>query len=148
MPAPDVVGMALGDLLDVDAAHVAEEHRGLLADPVPDDAGVVLLLDAGLGIDEHPARDVAVDRQPEHVLGLLGGLVGRVGELHAAGLHPPAGEHLRLDDDRLADAHRDLTRLLRRGREPVVRDGDPRALDDLAGLVLEEPHERDGSLVD
>ena len=36
--APDVVGVLLGDLLDVDAAHVAEEHHRALADPVPDDA--------------------------------------------------------------------------------------------------------------
>ena len=71
VPAADVVGMALGHLLDVDAAHVAEQHHRLLADPVPHHAGVVLLLDAGLGVDEHPARHVAVDLQAEDVLGLL-----------------------------------------------------------------------------
>ena len=39
------------------------------------------------------------------------GLIGRVGEPHAARLHPPAGEHLRLDDDRPADAPGDPRRL-------------------------------------
>ena len=36
--AADVVGVRLGDLLDVDAAHVAEQHQRLLRGPVPDDA--------------------------------------------------------------------------------------------------------------
>ena len=75
VPAPDVVGVALGDLLDVDAAHVAEEHHRLLADPVPHDAGVVLLRDRRLRVDEHAARHVAVDLEREDVLGLLGRLV-------------------------------------------------------------------------
>ena len=35
------------------------------------------------------------------------GLLGRVGELDAAGLHAAAGEHLRLDHDRAADPPRD-----------------------------------------
>ena len=70
------------------------------------------------------------------------GLLGRVGELHAAGLHPPAGEHLRLDDRRAADALGDRPRLGGVGREAEVRDRDARALDDLAGLVLEEAHGR------
>ena len=45
--ARDVVRMLLGDLLDVDPAHVGEQHHRALADPVPDDAGVVLVLDGG-----------------------------------------------------------------------------------------------------
>ena len=35
--AADVVGMLLGDLLDVDPAHVAEQHQRPLAGAVPDD---------------------------------------------------------------------------------------------------------------
>ena len=83
-----------------------EQHHRPLADPVPDDAGVVLVLDGGAGVDQHAAGHVAVDLEVEDVLGVLGGLVGRVGELDAAGLHPPAGQHLGLDHHRAADVAR------------------------------------------
>ena len=63
--AADVVGVLLGDLLDVDPAHVAEQHQRPLCGPVPDDAGVVLLLDLGLRVDEDAARHVAVDLELE-----------------------------------------------------------------------------------
>ena len=46
------------------------------------------------------------------VLGVLGGLVRRVGELDAAGLHPAAGQHLGLDHDRAADFLGDLACLV------------------------------------
>ena len=42
--AAHVVRVLLGHLLDVDPAHVAEQHQRALAGAVPDDAGVVLLL--------------------------------------------------------------------------------------------------------
>src|SRR3954451_3754562 len=140
VPAPDLVGLLLGDLLDVDATDRAEDDHGLLADPVPHDAGVELLVDVGPGVDEHAARLVAVDLELEDVGGVLLGLLGRVGELHAAGLHAPAGEHLGLDDGGAADALCDLLRLGRVFGEPEVRDRDPGPLHDLAGLVFEEPH--------
>ena len=146
MAAADVVGMGLGDLLDVDPAHVAEQHQRPLRGAVPDDPGVVLLLDLGLGVDEDAARHVAVDLQLEDVLGVGGGLLGRVGELDAAGLHPPAAQHLRLDHDRPADLLGDLARLLGARAEAVLGDGNPRQLDDLPCLVLEEPHQRRGTL--
>ena len=138
--APDVIGVLARDLLDVDPAHVAEEDHRLLRDPVPDDARVVLLLDVGLRVDEHAARLLAVDLELEDVGGVGLGLLGRVGELHAAGLHPPAGQDLGLDDRRPADALRDRLGLGRIGREAEVRDRDARALDDLASFVFEETH--------
>jgi hypothetical protein len=73
---------------------------------------------------------VPVDLELQDVGRVLLGLVGRVGELHAAGLHAPAGEHLGLDDGRAADALGDLPGLGGVGREAVVGDGDARALDD------------------
>ena len=81
---------------------------GCLLDPVPDDACVVLLLDLGLRVDEHPARHVPADLQLEDVARVRLGLLGGVGELDAAGLHPPAREHLGLDHGRPADPPRDL----------------------------------------
>ncbi len=65
MTAADVVGMLLGDLLDVDAAHVGEQHHRALRAAVPEHRGVVLLLDLGLGIDQHPDGHVAVDLELE-----------------------------------------------------------------------------------
>ncbi len=140
MAAADLVGLLLGDLLDVDAADRREDHHRLLPDPVPDDAGVELLRDVGLRIDQDAARHLAVDLQLQDVGGVRLRLVGRVGELHAAGLHPAAGQHLRLDHGRPGDALGDRPRLLRIGGEPVVRNGDSGASDDLARLVLVEPH--------
>ena len=97
MGAADVVGVLLGDLLDVDAAHVAEQHHRALGAAVPEDRRVVLLLDLGLRVDEDADRHVAADLEVEDRERVLGGLLGRVGELDAARLHPAAGQDLRLD---------------------------------------------------
>src|SRR3954453_13883764 len=53
---------------------------------------------------------------------------------------PPAPHALGLDDDRTAAPGRDLGRLRRVAREPVLGDRDARPPDDLARLVLVEPH--------
>ena len=140
MQATHALGVLLVDLFDVDTAHVAEEHHGFLGRPVPDDTRVVLLLELGLRIDEHPARHVAVDLEPQNLLGVVGGLVGSVGELDAARLHPSTGKDLRLDHGRPADPLGDRARLVAGLGEAVVRRRYARALDDLARLVLEEPH--------
>ena len=82
------------------------------------------------------------------VLGVRGGLLGRVGELDAAGLHPAAAQHLRLDHDRPADLLGGLAGLLGGRAEAVLGDGDPRQLDDLPCLELVEAHQRRGTLSD
>src|SRR5437899_1985505 len=74
-----------------------------LGSAVPDDAGVVLVGDVGLRVDEDADRHLAVDLELQDRRRVLGRLVGRVGELHAARLHAAAGEDLRLDHGRLAD---------------------------------------------
>ena len=130
--AADVVGVILGDLLDVDAAHVAEEHHRALGAAVPEAGGVVLLLDLGLRIDEHADRHVAVDLELEDRGGVLGRLLGRVGELDAAGLHPAAGQDLRLDHGRAADLGGGCLRLLGRLGEAVLGDRDPGQFDEAA----------------
>ena len=101
---------------------------GCLRDAVPDDAGVVLLLDLGLRVDQHAARHVAVDLELEDVLGVGGGLVGRVGELHAAGLHAAAGQDLGLDDGRAADLLGDRAGLLGVLAKPNLVTGMPARL--------------------
>ncbi len=130
--AADVVGVGLGDLLDVDPAHVAEDQDRPLAGAVPGDAGVVLLRDVDARVDEHPAGHVPVDLQLEDVRRMTLRFLGRVGELDAARLHPPAGQHLRLDDGRRAQLFRDLARF-RRGRgEAVARHRNSGFCDDLS----------------
>jgi hypothetical protein len=140
VPPADPLGLLLGDLLDVDAADRGEDDHRLLARPVPHHAGVVLLLHLGARVHEHSAGHVPVDFQCEDLPCMGYRLLRRVGEAHAAGLHPPSAEDLGLDHRGPADAGRDLAGLLGVGREPVVGHRDPGAPDELAGLVLEEPH--------
>jgi hypothetical protein len=89
---------------------------------------------------------VAVDFQLEDLLGVPGRLLGGVGELDAARLHPAAGQHLALDHYRAADFLGDLARLVGGRAEAVLGDGNPRQLDDLACLVLVKAHQRRGTL--
>ena len=141
--AADVVGVLLGDLLDVDPAHVAEQHHRPLGAPVPEHRRVVLLLDLGLGVDQHADRHVAADLELEDLGGVGLGLLGRVGELDAAGLHPPAGQDLGLDHRRPADPLGRLARLGGGLAEAVLGDRDPGPLDDPAAFELVEAHERE-----
>ena len=72
---------------------------------------------------------------------VLLGLVRRVGELDPAGLAAPAGQHLRLDDDRRADRLGSGARLL----AGVVASrpsetGMPKRAEQLLALVLVEIH--------
>ena len=133
-------GCSLGDLLDVDPAHVREQHHRALADPVPDHAGVVLVGDRGPRVDEHAARHVAADLEVEDVLGVAGRLLRRVGELDPAGLHPAAAEDLRLDHHRAADLLGDPAGLVGCLGEAVLGHGDAGLGDDRPRLVLEEAH--------
>ena len=65
---------------------------------------------------------------------------GPVGELHAAGLAAPAGQHLRLDDDRSAELLRRRARLLAASSPAAVRHGDAEAREELLALVLVQVH--------
>ncbi len=129
MTAPDVVGVLLGNLLDVDPAHVAEQHHRPLGTPVPEHGGVVLLLDLCLRVDQDPDREVTADLELEDRGGVSLGLLGGVGELDAAGLHPTTGEHLRLDHGRSADLGGRSPRLACGRAEAVLGHRDPGALD-------------------
>src|ERR1700733_8634646 len=132
--------MLLGDFLDIDPAHVAEQHHWALTDPVPHDPGVVLVLDLGLRVDQHAPWHVTADLELEDLRGVLGRLLGRIRELDATGLHAPARKHLGLDHDGSADLLGDTLRLFRGLREALLGDRDPRLGDDRSRLVLEEAH--------
>jgi hypothetical protein len=88
---------------------------------------------------------VAVDLELEDLGGVPLGLLGGVRELDAARLHPPAGEHLGLDDDRAVDALGGLARLCGGLREAVFGDRDAGSLDQATGLVLVEAHRGAGA---
>ena len=120
----DVVRVLLGDLLDVDAAHVAEDHDRLLGERVVRHAEVVLLRDRRLRLDGDADGELVADRQLQDLGGGARGLFRRIGELHAAGLHAPAGEHLRLEDDGRVQFSRELPGLLGRARGAAVGQRD------------------------
>jgi hypothetical protein len=71
----------------------------------------------------------------------LGGLVGRVGELHGAGLHAAAGEHLALEHHRVADLAGDAAGVGGGAREPALAERQPVAREQRLGLVFVEAHE-------
>ena len=138
--ARERLGPVGGDLLDVDPALLREHEERLLLAPVERDREVVLLGDLRGLLDPELADDVAVDVQAEDRLGVLSGLVGRVGELDPAGLPAAAGQHLGLDDDLAAELLGRRARLVRRRREPPLGDGDAEPLEELLALVLVEIH--------
>src|SRR5262249_10951997 len=82
--------------------------------------------------------------EPEDPRRLLLGVGRALRELHAAGLAAPAGEHLRLDHDRPAELLGRGACLLRRRRQPAVRDGDAEPAEGLLALILVEVHGRAG----
>ena len=147
MAAADVVGVGLGDLLDVDAAHVREQHHRLLAQAVPDDAGVVLLLHGDSLVDEHAARHVAVDLErrgcPWRVASASSGA--------SANFTPPAFMRPPVSTCDLMTTGPPISSASLRASSGVVARppldvGCPRGATICSGLVLEEAHGRRGSL--
>ena len=94
----DRVGVGLGDLLDLHAALDGGDAEVLPVGPVEQEGEVVLLLGRRRRGDEHPVDGQALDLHPEDVGRVLERLVGRLGQLDAAGLAAAAGLDLRLDD--------------------------------------------------
>ena len=137
-----VLGVLLGDLLDVDAAHVAEDEDGELPPPVPGDRGEVLAGDERALLDQHAARLLPPDLEREdRARGGLG-LRRRVGELDAAGLHAPAGQHLGLEDDRDGEVPGDLCGLGGATRDAALQERRAVAGEEGFGFVFVETHGR------
>ena len=59
-----------------------------------DHAGVILVLYRSARVDQDAPGHVAADLELQDLLGVLGGLLRRVGKLDAAGLHPAAAQDL------------------------------------------------------
>ena len=94
------VGAVVRDLFDLHAALYRADGQERPVGPVEQERQVVLGGDVdGLG-DEHRVHGVALDVHAEDLAGLGVGLVRAVRQLHAAGLAPAAGLHLRLHHDK------------------------------------------------
>ena len=102
----DLLGRLFGDLLDLDAAFLADHQHEPLARAIEDDAEVELALDLQPLLDQHALDDLP--RRPGlvgdevHAEDLLRGaerFVGALDDLDAAALAAAAGVDLRLDDD-------------------------------------------------
>ena len=134
---PHRLGVLLGDLLDVHAAHPREHHHRLLGAAVEDDRGVVLLVDLGGLLDVELVDREAADVHAEDVLSVLLRLLAAVRELDPARLAAPADQHLRLDDARVAERLGGLDGLLHGGGGPPLGHGDAVLGEKLLSLVLE-----------
>jgi hypothetical protein len=99
---PHGLGIGLGDLLHVHAAHARQHHHRLLGRAVEHDRGVVLLVDLRRLLHVQLVHGVAADVHAEDRRGVLLRLVAIVRQLDAAGLAAAADLDLRLDDHREA----------------------------------------------
>ena len=136
------LGALGGDLLDVHASLRREHEERLLLAAVEGDREVVLLRDVGGLLDPELADDVAADVEAQDLARARLGLLGRLGELDAARLAAPAGQHLGLDDDLAAELLGRRARLLGARRDASLGDRDARAREELLALVLVEIHGR------
>jgi hypothetical protein len=84
---------------------------------------------------------VALDVQADDVSGVLTGLVGVRGQLHAAGLAASTDVHLGLDDHRVADPFGGGDGVFDGGHRLTGADRDVEAREELLALVLEKVHE-------
>ena len=134
----DVLRVRLGDHLDVDASHVAEDQHRALASPIPGHGREVLHGDRAARLDEHRARLLALDLDRQDRLEASRGVVGRVGEADRSSPHAAPGEHLTLEDDRAADRGEGGSRLLGRVDEEAVTERESVAGEQGLGFVLVE----------
>ena len=136
----EVVGAGRCDLLDIDAACDAGHGQERAVRAIEEKRYVVLLSDIARLGDEHAVDRVTLDVHAENGLGLGLGVVGRVGELDAAGLATSANLDLRLDDNGRTDL---AGRLMRgsSGRAYLARsDRDIVLSEQVLCLVLVQVH--------
>ena len=140
------LGVGLGDRLDVHPAHLREHRHRLLGGAVEDEGGVVLLVDVAGGLDVELVDGVALDVHAEDRGRVLLDLAAILGQLDAAGLAAAADQHLRLDDDGIAELVGGGERLVDGLRGLPVGNGNAVLGEELLALVLEEVHRRRGRL--
>jgi hypothetical protein len=140
------VGILLGDLLDVYAAHRRQHHQRPLLGAVEDDRRVVLgldlrgLLDPELVNPERPLAVGARDVHAEDRLRVLARLVGVLGHLDPAGLAAPADLDLGLDHARVAELFGPVDGGVDGRRVIARRHRDAMGGEQLFSLVFEKVH--------
>ena len=129
-----------GDFFDVDAASRTHHQDGPLRRAIHDDADVTLAGDLCGRSDQHLMDGEALDRHAEDGFRAGFGLGRRLRELHAAGLAPPSGMHLRLHDHFPPQSVGDGARL--RGRRCHFAWGDRNAVtpQNVSRLVFVQVH--------
>src|SRR5699024_6075248 len=140
------LGALFGELLDLHTALDAGHGQVAALRAVQQDREVVLLGDVRASGDHHPLHGMPLDVHAEDLARALGGLVGGLGQLHAAGLATATDLDLCLDDDHLAAVgHQALgrgPRLLWGGGDDAVQHRYPMLLEQISCLVLEQVHVR------
>ena len=121
------LGVRLGDLLDVHAAHPREHRHRLLRRAVEDDRRVVLLVDLARALHVELVHGEAADVHAEDRLRVLLGLAAVVRQLDAARLAAAADLNLGLDHHRVAELLGRLDRLARPMRRACRRAPERRA---------------------
>jgi hypothetical protein len=146
--ADDPLWRGRGHLFDVHAAGLARHEERALHGAIDEHAQVELAADRDPLFDEH-ARDhpafgpglVGHERHADHVARDAGGLVGALGELHAAALPAPARVNLGLDDDRAAsEAAGDLPGLVSGERDLAAGHGHTEPREEGLGLMFVDVH--------
>src|SRR5690606_7243166 len=132
--------VALGDLLDVHAAHPREHREQLLLAAVEDHGGVVLGGDVRGALDPEVVDGEPADVHAEDRLGVHARLGLVLGDLDATGLAALADRDLRLDDAGVADLVRGGHGVVHRVRVLAARHGDAVLREQLLALILEKIH--------
>ena len=141
-------GVRLGDFLDLHAAGGAGHEDDLAGRAINQDAEVEFAFDVDAFFDEQTLDDAAAGAgldgdqvHAQHVAGDVGGFVGGMRELDAAGLAAAAGMDLRLyDNDGRFQAMRAFAGLFLREGNFAARDSDAVAGENRFGLILVNLH--------
>jgi len=121
----NLFGGRRGHLLDVHSARAGGHHSHAASRAVQHHAQVQFRLDISSRIDQDLLHGQPLDVHAEDAPRDLLGLIGRLCQLDAAGLAAAAHQHLRLDDDRPAEALGDIACFLGRLSHLALGHGNP-----------------------
>ena len=135
------------DLFDLHAARGGADGEERAVGAVEQEGEVVLLRDRAGFLDQDLVDRVALDVHAEDLGGLLLGVGGVGGDLHATGLTAASGLDLGLDDDAAGQLLGCRTCLLHGVRDNAARHRDAVLREELLRLMFEQVHEGPSLLV-